>query len=430
MKKITILFTALILLGITKVTLSQEWTPVFNFNSVNGQITVSNDGKIFTYQGFNYMNESYEAMLSLDNGSTWTQVHDDKFATAFFNSQEDLYAVRQDNFQSTNLYFPQSIYLTTDNGSNWTTIDTVANNMGQVNASVFRMDNSGTLYTAFRDFSAGTGGFKYSTDDGGSWTLIPTFISGPYDYKDIFSALLTSSGDFLITTYNQGVFKSTDAGESWTRVYESFVTLGFLNEHPTTGDLYVASLGAILKSTDNGENWEELEPDPWMAMNIKEFEVTSDGTFWFANSGGVFKSDDCVHWESVWSPDGKESRATSLLDMAISDNYIYISGNDSTVYRKTRGTTGVSNIEDNISMSIYPNPANDFVTIILDDTESNNSKKELSITDINGRLVHNVNLSVGSGNYKVSISGLRPGLYIVNLVSGMYNFKQKLIVKK
>ena len=62
MKKITILFTALILLGITKVTLSQEWIPIFNFNSVNGQITVSNDGKIFTYQGFNYMNESYEAM--------------------------------------------------------------------------------------------------------------------------------------------------------------------------------------------------------------------------------------------------------------------------------------------------------------------------------------------------------------------------------
>ena len=430
MKKITILFTALILLGITKVTLSQEWIPIFNFNSVNGQITVSNDGKIFTYQGFNYMNESYEAMLSLDNGSTWTQVHDDKFATAFFNNQEDLYAVRQDNFPSTNLYFPQSIYLTTDNGSNWTTIDTVANNMGQVNASVFRMDNSGTLYTAYRDFSAGTGGFKYSTDDGGSWTLIPTFISGPYDYKDIYSAILTSNGDFLITTYNQGVFKSSDAGENWTRVYESFITLGFLNEHPTTGDLYVASLGAILKSTDNGENWEELEPDPWMAMNIKEFEVTSDGTFWFANSGGVFKSDDCVHWESVWSPDGKGSRATSLLDMAISDNYIYISGNDSTVYRKTRGTTGVSNIEDNISMSIYPNPAQDFVTIILDDTESNNSKKELSITDINGRLVHNVNLSVGSGNYKVNISGLRPGLYMVNLNSGMYNFKQKLIVIK
>ena len=431
MKKITILTMAIILLGIAKLALSQEWTPIFNFNTVNGQIAVSNSGKIFTYQPYHFLIVSYEAMLSLDNGSTWTQVHDDKFATAFFNNQEDLYAIRQDNFPGTNLYYPQSIYLTFDNGGSWSTIDTVANNMGQVNAFVFRMDNNGTLYTAFRDFSANTGGFKYSTDDGASWTLIPTFLAGPASYTDPFSALLTSVGDFFITTYNEGVFKSSDAGVNWTKVYNTFVTLGYLNEHPETSDLYVASFGAVLKSTDNGENWEELEPDPWMAMNIMEFEITSDGTFWFANAGGIFKSTDCVHWEQIWNVNGKISLdIVEVRDMAIGDNYIYVSARDSTVYRKLReDASGINDYKNNLTLHLYPNPANDFVTINLDKID-NSAIRHLSIYDINGRLIFQRDLLNDNNNIKIDITSLKPGFYMVNLNNGEHNFKQKLIIKK
>lgn len=432
MKKITIYLFVFTLLISSEISQSQEWTPVFNFNSVNGRIATSKGDKVFTYQPYNFMNESYEAMLSLDNGSTWTQVHDDKFATAFFNSQEDLYAIRQDNFPGTYLYFPQSIFLTTDNGNNWTTIDIVADNMGQVNASAFRMDNSGTLYTAFRDFSAGTGGFKYSTDDGVSWTLIPTFISGPYDYTDIYSALLTSNGDFFITTYNQGVFKSTDAGENWTKVYNTFITLGFLNQHPLSGDLYVASFGAVLKSTDNGENWEELIPDPWMAMNIIEFEITDDGTFWFANAGGIYKSDDAVHWEQIWDVEGKSPQTiVNVMNMSISDNYIYVSASDSTVYRKLReGSVGINFFEENNSLNIYPNPAQDYITVKFDNADNNIIEHNLRITDISGRLVYNAVLPYGSRSNKVNIANLETGYYVVTLVSGTRSISQKLIISK
>jgi len=431
MKNFTIFLTAVLLLSMAKVTLSQEWTPIFNFNGVNGQIATSNGDKVFTYQAYHFMNTSYEAMLSTDNGSTWAQVHDDKFATAFFNNQEDLYAVRQDKFPGTFLYFPQSIYLSTDDGSSWTTIDTVANNMGQVNASVFRMDNNGTMYTAFRDFGANTGGFKYSTDDGASWTLIPTFLSGPASYTDSYSALLTSNGDFFITTYNQGIYKSTDAGASWTNVYNSFITLAFLHEHPSTGDLYAASLGTVLKSTDNGENWVEVDPEPWMAMNIKEFEITSDGTFYFANLGGAYKSTDCIHWESIWVPDGKESRASSLLDMAISDNYVYISATDSTVYRKLRaGSTGINSLDASSSIHVYPNPAQNFVMVNINGSNSSSTQYNLKITDINGRLVYNTVLPYKGSIHKLDISMLQNGFYVISLNNGIQSLKQKLIVRK
>ena len=421
---------AFLFLGMAKVTISQEWTPVFNFNSVNGKIITSNGGKIFTCQAYHFMNESYEAMLSLDNGSTWTQVYDDKFATAFFNSQEDLYAVRQDKFPGTYLYYPQSILITTDNGGSWTIFDTVADNMGQVNASVFRMDNNGTLYTAYRNFSANTGGFKYSTDDGVNWTLIPTFLSGPYSYTDIFSALLSSNGDFYITTYNEGIFKSIDAGENWIRVFESFITLGFLNEHPITGDLYAASFGAILKSTDNGENWVELEPDPWMAMNITEFEITSDGTFYFSNAGGVYKSDDAIHWESIWSPT-KGFRSTTLLDMSISNDYVYVSASDSTVYRRLRDTsTGVYSKKDEDFLSVYPIPAKEFINIELNNIDYNTSKPNLTITDISGKLMYNEVLLTGNNSHRVSTADLESGIYIVAITTDANRFTHKLIISK
>jgi len=429
MRKITILFTALILLGLAKTSFSQEWVPIFKFNSINGRISTSNGDKIFTYKGFYFLTTSYEAMLSLDNGNTWTEVHNEKFATAFFNEQEDLYAIRQDNFPGTNLYFPQSVFLTTDDGNNWTITDTVADNIGQVNSSVFRMDNSGTLYTAFRDLSANTGGFKYSVDDGLSWTLIPTFISGQYSYTDPFSALLTSDGDFLITTYNDGVFKSSDAGVNWTKVYETFITLGFLNEHPSSGDLYVASYGAILKSTDNGENWEELVPDPWMAMNIIEFEITSDGTFWFANAGGIYKSDDCIHWEQTWDVGGKSPESSvNVTDMSISDNYIYAVGSDSSIYRKARTTTSILNIEDNISLRVYPNPVKDFINLSVENL--NNESYSLKITDLNGRIVYEEILAEQVGTHKINVAGLKPGIYIVSVNTSSRTTKKKIIVTR
>ncbi len=430
MKQFTILTLTITLLAVAKISLAQEWIPVFNFNSVNGQVIASDGDKLFCYQSYNFLNESYEAMISLDNGSTWTQVHDDKFATAFFNSQGNLYAVRQDKFPGTNLYFPQSIFLTTDNGNSWSTIDTVANNMGQVNASVFRKDNSGTLYTAFRDFSANTGGFKYSLDDGASWTLIPTFTSGPASYEDVYSALVSSNGDFYITTYNSGLYKSVDAGANWTKVYNTFVTLGYLNEHPTTGDLYVASYGAILRSTDNGENWEELNPDPWMAMNITRFEIASDGTFYFSNSGGAYKSDDGIHWESIWSPGVRSSGATSLLNMSISENYIYISANDSTIYRGLRGTsTNISTFNENSTLRIYPVPAQDYITINYNDGNDNTTKFSLSITDMSGKLVCEKALHA-TINHRIDLSDFDSGIYVVTCLSGSHTTQRKLVVNR
>jgi len=427
MKKITTFLITICLVLFAKITISQEWTPVYSFNSPNGGISTSNNGKLFAY--VRYINDSYEAMLSLDNGDTWSQVHEDRFSTAFFNTQGDLYAVRQKRVAGVNTYYPHRIYLTTDDGANWITTDTVANNPGQVNASVFRMDNRGTLYTGFRNLSANIGGFKCSTDDGASWTLIPTYITLPYGYTDPFSALLTSNGDFFITTYNEGIYKSTDAGENWTSVFDSFITLAFLNEHPISGDLYAASYGAILKSTDQGENWIELTPDPWMAMNITHFEINADGTFYFANSGGAYKSVDAIHWESVDA--GKNRFVDGVHGIAISDDFIYIKSGDSTVYRKTRETLiGINDVKDEFSFSIYPNPANEFVTVKVEKAKNKSTEHILSIADINGRLVYQVDLPGETNKFDIDISGFMPGLYMVNINEGRYNYKQKLVITK
>lgn len=431
MKNSTIYFTAIFLLITVNIAQSQQgWTQLnFNFDSPYGHISVSPDGKIFTYK--QYINETYEAMLSTDGGNTWTQVHDDRFEVAYFNSQEHLFACRQKKVQGVSTYYPHKLFLTTDNGNNWTTIDTAASNPQQVEGSVFRMDNRGTLYNGFRDLAQNTGGFNYSTDDGSSWTYVPTFIDSQYDYRRPFSALLTSQNDLFITTYNSGIFKSTDGGTTWTNVYTSFVSLGFLNEHPTTGDLYAASYSAVLKSSDNGESWDIVEPDPWFAMNITEFEITPDGTFYFAGMGGVFESNNGVNWTLLWDPAAK-AKDSGVKDMAISNDYVYVLAEDSIIYSQLRSgaATGFINNYENKMLNIYPNPASAEITLEIIYNKISRNNFELNIIDISGKIVYRSTLSQNSIKHKVDVSDFNPGYYLVSLNDGINISFQKLVITK
>ena len=57
-------------------------------------------------------------------------------------------------------------------------------------------------------------------------------------------------------------------------------------------------------------------------------------------------------------------------------------------------------------------------------------KNELSITDINGRLVYQDILPQGSLSFKICTTKLESGFYIVTIVLGTKNFKEKLIIRK
>ena len=87
-------------------------------------------------------------------------------------------------------------------------------------------------------------------------------------------------------------------------------------------------------------------------------------------------------------------------------------------------TVGINNISQNDnSLSIYPNPAFENITINFSSTSKNISIK---IFDTTGRLVRNIE-NVKSGENSINISELENGLYLLNLRDGNNSVTRRFI---
>lgn len=78
---------------------------------------------------------------------------------------------------------------------------------------------------------------------------------------------------------------------------------------------------------------------------------------------------------------------------------------------------------DSNEFSVYPNPANDRVTI-----SSNVELQNMELTDLNGRVVKNLDLG-GVLNSEIVISDLATGIYLLKINSNNTIFTKKLVVE-
>lgn len=122
----------------------------------------------------------------------------------------------------------------------------------------------------------GDGIFK-STDNGTSWFLLPSTVSGTPTTTDSFDfvwKILTFGQDGVFVATSTGLFKSTDGGDSWQHV------LDFGPDYPNTDialtsqDTCYAAVGGkgpangLYKSAD-GETWENISPGDWPDTTVR-----------------------------------------------------------------------------------------------------------------------------------------------------------------
>ena len=201
-----------------------------------------------------------------------------------------------------------------------------------------------------------SGGIWKSTDNGISWTQtsLPNQINsatciaqdvrtGHQDTWYIGTGEArgnsASGGDALYL--GDGIFKSTDNGQSWSRIpstvrntpqsYNSpFNFVHALDINPNTGTLFAAASNVIMRSTNGGDNWTQVRGT--LADNTQTFvTVATNGSIYAAlNSAvtdkGVWKStDDGSNWTDI-TPTGFPSVYNRVvIAIAPSDpNRIYL----------------------------------------------------------------------------------------------------------
>lgn len=194
-----------------------------------------------------------------------------------------------------------------------------------------------------------------------------------------------------------------------------FVTFAHVNENMLI-DTYYRHIWAR-KSTDGGTTWSNYtEVTGGTAYEYTEcvFAAMAKNTDNYIHM--ILQADDIPGIGAGTTPDHTPHN----------NNIVYIK-----VLKTDIGTTSADISEYNTisSVNIYPNPADDNVTVFVTSPVKVNAA--LSIMNILGQVVvsQNVDVKPGGTNININVDNLPSGMYIINVEAGKFRNSQKLIVK-
>ena len=332
----------------------------------------------------------------------------------------------------------QTIYKTTDDGESWIYQNTPAN----VNSIYFIDANTG--------WAVGYGGMILKTIDGENWLIKPSGTS--YDLYTIHFVnskigFVTGKRTIYVSGYgsfsSRKILKTTDGGESWSELNLSSSNYSYI----FPADIYFANQNTgwacnyglpLIKTTDGGNTWFELNFN-----GGKSIYFTDSSTGWIVTgSEKIYKSTDGgITWSEQQS--GVISGLNSLY--FINDCTGWVVGENGTIL-STIPNQIVDTVDNEIPTEFkllqnYPNPFNPTTTINYQIPRT--SFVSLKVYDILGREVATlVNEEKPAGNYEVKFSAkggsssggdgndLSSGIYFYKLKTGTYTSVKKMILMK
>ena len=232
--------------------------------------------------GVLYAGTNYGALVSRDEGQTWTQT--DLDSTRFY----DFFTFDNKVYVGTDT----GVYATSDQGRTWTRLST-----GLPTGNTFRLVALGSVLYANIVASATSGGVYRSTDGGLNWTAANTGLS------TLFVFDLAVNGTTLFAAVNGGgVFRSMDGGQSWTATNTGLPALTAVALAVNNNTVVVGLTGQTLyRSTDNGQTW--TRPESGALVTGAQWFLESLGGNLYASANqayGVLRStDDGRSWQYI-----------------------------------------------------------------------------------------------------------------------------------
>lgn len=260
--------------------------------------------------------------LSQDDAKTWTSA----------GSGSKVIGVGKITPIGTDLFTTnmQGLYRSTNSGDSWTAVKPVPGfNQRDWGLSI---SASGTeIFVATND------NIYHSTDYGKNWNA----LNGTPPWGIV--TLLASGTDVFVGAWEQGLFRSTNNGESWTPVdsglpeYSRGAYLTKIGEN-----LFASDSSGIFRSTNNGESWIAInsglpappfrDASPWRtevyndapvlkAVGSHLFVSTEEGVFLFNND------------EATWTPVNVGLPANTLVSIDASSADLFAHTRDAGTWR-------------------------------------------------------------------------------------------------
>jgi photosystem II stability/assembly factor-like uncharacterized protein len=273
---------------------------------------------------------------------------------------------------------PYGIYRTTNSGLNWNLVN---NGLYPLMEWTYLLQPIAPWTIAFdpvdpniQYIGAGEEGLYKSTDAGETWSriagvlLISKIAFDPVDHNVLYAG-----------THRYGLWKSIDGGENW--IGENS---GFHSEYRVTdvevdpldpNTVYLGTIDGLYKSLDGGEHWDLANDGAEGSVVALEVDYINSSTVYsvvaesiysdyvFYNSK-VYKSvDGGEHWSLMNSGLPVDPRFTSLVMDPVDPKVLYAGSNYAGVYKTTDGgenwfaiNTGLDEYFDVHDLAIGPGP--------------------------------------------------------------------------
>lgn len=215
---------------------------------------------------------------------------------------------------------------------------------------------------------------------------------------------------------NDAVIDREPAAADWDLTFHQYMTdLG--------GGVYYAVAGIF---QNNGVEVAKVHPvantatfNSWASQTYSE-DINTIGYNW-KNSGmsGVTIEDSTVFFVKAMTGDVWKVIMTGFISGA--------SGNGSYIFSKQKiSTASVNELEETVFMTVYPNPANESATLVID----NKSASAVSVYNVLGALVYTAEVTEGGlQTVNVPVANLNNGIYHVVCTSNGKSATQKLMVQ-
>lgn len=417
--------TLLLLVAVFHIAMNAQWN-LSRFDQLNTFTNISIPQTNVAYAIGNEPTSGNCFLLkTIDNGITWDSISLSPI-TEVLSVYDIHFRTTQNGFISGYKNSHQFLIATQDGGLTWTEITPDVNSPNGLLAIHFVNENLGF---------ASSYNHLYRTEDGGSsWTDILL----DFDINDI-SFLDENIGFYC--GYNQltsdaSMMKTIDGGLSWYEVLTASVPDLFVSQFGTIDIIDATSIYTHVKFTNNifrsfdaGESWTMFEL-PVEFAGITDFDFTSstkghvltyDGQIWSTLDGGI-------NWTMEYATEsGSYGPFVYFHDLAISGSAGFVVGSKGLIKRYTEGLiTNVAPAEKP-SFEIYPNPmqANEVLTIHMPQEVM---VKTVTLINDRGQVVYSRGVTQSGDRIAVPSLNLASGLYFIQLITSEGTFEKRVVV--
>ncbi len=220
---------------------------------------------------------------------------------------------------------------------------------------------------------------------------------------------------------NQAVIDREPAKADWDLLFSKYAGTTFDSEgNPAP---YIVT-GVISNITDTISANHQVSPDfeDWTAAAPFNGDKATIGHSWKTFNMGTYTydiEDSLVYFVRNESGDIYKF----VLD--------YFSGSSTGKFgfvKKQVGFTSINETNNKMALTITPNPASSYTTVQCIDATANAGM--VKIYDQSGRMVVNYNVHISNGQFRLDVSSLQSGLYILELNQAGKAARQKLMVQQ